>query len=466
MESDSTTPGIESKSSLMKDDWNDRARVNAKWYITTIRLDLTDDDFDASGRPEVEKFILSDPILTAGRDISRQRVLEIGCGLGRMSRHLASYFGEVLGTDVSGEMVRQARERLAFIPNLSFAETNGADFAALPSDHFDLVFSVYVFQHVPWKEVIASNIRDACRVLRPGGLFKFQVNNVNHPDYLQREKNTWEGTTLTEQELRRAARDNGVRLVSLSGLGTQYCWAIYQKPLKALTDGSGQSAQPRIEFFSQSDSPARREVPVSGNLAWLTLIVSGLDHRIVDANSVTIELDDHDLRPCYTGWPGDEFLTVLRSMGWSNTDQLTQINVRIPPGAVPGEAAVRVRHLNHPASEAVKILLAEAPPDPPEITHVANDADGSLDLRVRGERAGFRIFTIGLDDSAEPDNVTILLDDLKMRPIEVTYLPSGAIYKVTGRFPEEGFPPGPHVVRVEFRGLSSNTCQIEVQPVN
>jgi len=466
MEPESVSSEIESKSSLMKDDWNDRARVNAKWYITTIRLDLTDDDFDASGRPEVEKFILSDPILIAGREISRQRVLEIGCGLGRMSRHLASYFGEVLGTDVSGEMVRQARERLAFIPNLSFAETSGADFAALPSDHFDLVFSVYVFQHVPWKEVIASNIRDACRVLRPGGHFKFQVNNVTHPDYLQREKNTWEGSTFTEQELRRAARDNGVRLVSLSGLGTQYCWAIYQKPLKALTGSSGQSAQPRIEFSSQSDSPARREVPVSGNLAWLTLIVSGLDHRIVDTNAVMIEFDDYDLWPCYTGWLGEEFAATLQSMGWGDTDQLTQINVRIPSGAIPGEASVRVRYLNHPASDAVKVQIAAAPPDPPEITHVANDADGSLDLRVSGERAGFRIFTIGLDDSAEPDNVVILLDDLKMRPTKVTYLPSGAIYNVTGRFPEEGFPAGPHVVRVEFRGLSSNSCQIEVQPVD
>ena len=80
MESEETVKEVDSKSSRMKDDWNDRARVNAKWYITTIRLDLTDEDFDASGRPEVEKFILGDPLLTGpreGRDLKSQRMLEI-----------------------------------------------------------------------------------------------------------------------------------------------------------------------------------------------------------------------------------------------------------------------------------------------------------------------------------------------------------------------------------------------------
>lgn len=468
MESEETVKEVDSKSSRMKDDWNDRARVNAKWYITTIRLDLTDEDFDASGRPEVEKFILGDPLLTGpreGRDLKSQRMLEIGCGLGRMSRHLAGYFGEVHGTDVSGEMIRQAGERLAAINNLSFFETSGADFAALPADHYDLIFSVYVFQHVPWREVVESNIRDACRVLRPGGLFKFQVNNVSHPDYVGREKNTWEGTTLTENDLRRAARNNGVRLVSLSGLGTQYCWAIFNKPPVALANLSAQTGQPLVEFFSQSDSPLRREVPVSGHLAWLTLIVSGLDHRIVDANSIVVELGDHDLRPCYVGWLGEEFAAEMGRQGWNDTESLTQINVGIPEGLGPGQYDVRVRYLDQPASVTVSVSLQEAPPDPPEITHVANDADGSLDLRVSGERAGFRIFTIGLDETATPDNVTILLDDLTLRPAEVTYLPSGAIYKVTSRFPES-LPPGPHSIRVDFKGLVSELCQIEVHPIS
>ena len=33
-------------------------------------------------------------------------------GIGRITRYLAAIFGEVQATDVSGEMIRQAKERL------------------------------------------------------------------------------------------------------------------------------------------------------------------------------------------------------------------------------------------------------------------------------------------------------------------------------------------------------------------
>ena len=39
------------------------------------------------------------------------RVLEIGCGAGRLTRALANFFGEVHAVDISGEMVAQARKR-------------------------------------------------------------------------------------------------------------------------------------------------------------------------------------------------------------------------------------------------------------------------------------------------------------------------------------------------------------------
>ena len=44
--------------------------------------------------------------------------LEIGCGLGRMTRHLAGIFGEVYATDVSAEMIRGACARLGHLGNV------------------------------------------------------------------------------------------------------------------------------------------------------------------------------------------------------------------------------------------------------------------------------------------------------------------------------------------------------------
>lgn len=451
--------------SAMKSDWDDRARENAKWYIATIRIDQSDEDFDRTGGPEVEKFVLSDPLLTRHRDLKSQRLLEIGCGIGRMSRHFARYFAEVHGTDVSGEMVRQARERLSDLPNVTFTETSGSDFAALPSDYFDLIFSVYVFQHVPLKEVVESNLRDASRVLRPGGLFKFQVNNVANPDYLLLEKNTWDGVTLTENDLRRAARDNGLRLVWLEGLGTQYCWAIYNRLPERLADQlaglPGQLARPAIEYFSQSAAPERREVPIAGDYAWLTLIVSGLDHRIVDANSLTVELGDHDLLPCYTGWLGAEFESVMNVRGWEATESLTQVNVAIPWGVSPGRVPVRLRYLNNPASDPVNVTLLEAPPAPPVVTLVANDLDGGLDLANEGPKSRFRVFATGLDETAAVDNVSILLDDLTIEPVIVRLVPSASLYLAISNFPHD-IQPGRHSIRLKFGELVSNRYLIDV----
>src|SRR5262245_12086816 len=114
----------------MKRDWDERARQNAKWFINSAKLQQSDQEFDATGKVEVERHVQADlALLAQGRDPKSLRVLEIGCGLGRMTRPLAETFGEVHATDVSAEMIRQARGRLHGLTNVHLSETNGLDFA-------------------------------------------------------------------------------------------------------------------------------------------------------------------------------------------------------------------------------------------------------------------------------------------------------------------------------------------------
>src|SRR5262249_407193 len=135
---------------VMKRDWDERARQDAKWFINSLRQRQSEEEFDQTGVIEVERLVLADlPLLTQGRDPKHLRVLEIGCGAGRMTKHLASIFGEVTGVDVSGEMIRQARARLAGIAAARLYETNGVDFANFNDEEFDVILSAYVFQHVP-----------------------------------------------------------------------------------------------------------------------------------------------------------------------------------------------------------------------------------------------------------------------------------------------------------------------------
>ena len=102
----------------MRDDWDQRARQNARYYVNTATMEWTDEEFFASGEGTVAEQILNDAWnICQGKPPAEMRVLEIGCGAGRVTRALANQFGEVHAVDVSGEMVRQAALALRDRPN-------------------------------------------------------------------------------------------------------------------------------------------------------------------------------------------------------------------------------------------------------------------------------------------------------------------------------------------------------------
>jgi SAM-dependent methyltransferase len=168
--------GLKSTLRSMREDWDRRARENARHYVATRQADWTDEEFFASGEKEVADEILGEMAnICQGREPASMRVLEIGCGAGRVTRALARLFGEVHAVDVSGEMVAQARAALAGQANGFVYQNNGMDLSVVPDLPFDFAFSVIVFQHIPSRDVIASYFREVARLLRPGALFKVQV---------------------------------------------------------------------------------------------------------------------------------------------------------------------------------------------------------------------------------------------------------------------------------------------------
>jgi ubiquinone/menaquinone biosynthesis C-methylase UbiE len=158
-----------------------------------------------------------------GRDPRRMRIVEIGCGAGRLTRALAAIFGEVHAVDVSGEMISQARQTTAALPNVRLYVNNGADLSVLPAIRFHFAFSFLVFQHIPEQSVVETYIRDAHRVLEAGALFKFQVES-GAPN--RGRGDTWYGASFTEEELRAMAVRCGFEPRYAHGAGTQYCWAF------------------------------------------------------------------------------------------------------------------------------------------------------------------------------------------------------------------------------------------------
>ena len=74
----------------MREDWDQRARENARHYVNTASKAWTDEEFFESGEKTVAEEILTDMTnICQGKAPAEMRVLEIGCGAGRVTRALA-----------------------------------------------------------------------------------------------------------------------------------------------------------------------------------------------------------------------------------------------------------------------------------------------------------------------------------------------------------------------------------------
>jgi SAM-dependent methyltransferase len=237
----------------MKDFWNQRAKENAPFYIATWRgHNRTDtEDFFLTGEEAME-FVAPSGYVPTGQD----RMVEIGCGIGRMTHGFARLFGHVHAVDVSGEMIARARELGSGLPNVTFSETSGSDLSPIDDSSIDFCFSYIVFQHIPGKDVIFSYVREAARVLKPVGVFHFQVKDIPDPDVgvspivlagkrayrrlIRRplltlwrrirngpqgfEDPAWTGVSLTREEITAACERAGLTVTNVTGEHTQYMW--------------------------------------------------------------------------------------------------------------------------------------------------------------------------------------------------------------------------------------------------
>lgn len=104
-----------------------------------------------------------------------KRMLDLGCGQGRVTGPCGSLFSEVHGVDISPVMIGHAKDRWVQKSNVFFSANTGDKLEAFEDDYFDFCFSHVVFQHLPKMSIVDSYIREIGRVLKPGGLFRIQV---------------------------------------------------------------------------------------------------------------------------------------------------------------------------------------------------------------------------------------------------------------------------------------------------
>jgi ubiquinone/menaquinone biosynthesis C-methylase UbiE len=436
-------------STRMKQDWNARARSNAKWYINTVRWRQGDSEFDETGKAETESLIGSQlALLTGGRDPKGLRMLEIGCGIGRMTRHLAEVFGEVHATDVSGEMIDRARARLGGWANITFRETSGLDFSEYPDGTFDVILCAYVYQHVPSATVIMGNAADAYRVLRPGGVFKFQANGVTNAEFGRLPKDTWTGEAFTAAQVRDLARKLGAQMLGSQGIGRQHCWHLWRKP-------AGSAAVP---------GPVRIEgvrVPAGGpgTDPMGSLLVSGVDPDRIDVNTFAVELDGRRKELGFAGpasgadWAGRQ--------GAEEGAPLVQLDFFLEGNEPEGTARIGLILPEGPLVPSVACPMPPPAPPVPVITLITNAADGGYDLQRYGLKGDVRLFVDHLDRWPEPGGLEVRVDGRIVPHRDLTFVPGLGMHLVPFRLPS-WVRPGEHTVQLGLGESRTGVSTLQV----
>jgi SAM-dependent methyltransferase len=119
--------------------------------------------FFATGVTVVNRF--AEVAESAFGPVPRGAALDYGCGVGRLSRHLATRFERVTGVDISHEMLREARRNIGDAPGVELVHASELQAGA----RFDFLMSSIVFQHIEPAAGLEI-LRRISRMLKVGGV--------------------------------------------------------------------------------------------------------------------------------------------------------------------------------------------------------------------------------------------------------------------------------------------------------
>jgi SAM-dependent methyltransferase len=218
--------------------WDRAARANAAWYVATGYASESNAFFE-QGAIETDLLLRFCGVPLDAADT----VLEIGCGVGRMTRRLSELAGQVIATDVSDEMLRRCRDNLAGRANVACMLLPGdGSIPAVDTGSVQVVFSYITLQHVPSRQAQSLYLQESARVLAPGGRIAIQVRGVSFTarllDWLGHVRHVaagratlnraWRGARLSDADISRALAGGSMN-VSTIAYDRRHRWVVGHK---------------------------------------------------------------------------------------------------------------------------------------------------------------------------------------------------------------------------------------------
>ena len=164
----------------LKEHWNRFGEEDPLWGI------LTWPD-KKGGRWEPEEFFqtgtgtvdrLMESVGKVKPDLSMQRALDFGCGVGRLTQALAPRFESVVGVDIAPSMIATAKAFNQFGSKCRYQVNDRPNLKCFGDDEFDFVLTLIVLQDMR-PHYAKGYLREFVRILRPGGLLAFQLPSVS-----------------------------------------------------------------------------------------------------------------------------------------------------------------------------------------------------------------------------------------------------------------------------------------------
>ena len=169
------------------------------------------------------------------------RVLDVGCGNGRLALLLARERPgtDYVGVDACPELLAVARRQAAALEHGAFylADVARPGWAgALPSGDFDCALALAVLHHIPSFDLRARVLRDIGALLRPTGRLILSTWQFLAAARLRRKIVPWAEAGLAEEQL-----EPGDYLLSWKrgGRGLRYCHLVDEAELPRLAAAGG-----------------------------------------------------------------------------------------------------------------------------------------------------------------------------------------------------------------------------------
>lgn len=425
----------------MRSDWNRRAREDANYYVAFGRRDQEEAEFSASAADVVRLLKAELKRISPTIPADARRALEIGCGPGRLMRLLSCDFAEMHGVDVSDEMIRLARTRLADVPHARLHTTAGADLSPFLNDYFDFVYSYAVFQHIPSREVVFRYVSEARRVLKTGGILKCQFNGL--PD-TGAAYTSWEGVRISAQELAAFAREHDLQLLALEGEWTQYLWVTCRKQPEGWSASLARSSAPSgasIRSINNSYS-GEAAVPAAGRFAVASLWIENLPPES-DLNHLQVMMDGAPGKASYIGPPDPE--------------RLSQVNVALPSSIRTGLVPVEVSWNGQPLCATPWMRIVPLGPSVPRVVSITDGVN-----LLAGTRILSRCVKAILEEILVPESFHAEVDGALMNDVEFFRTdPLTERFEFNIRLPA-AMPAGGHQLELSLGKRRFPTVPIEV----